>query len=155
MKYKIDWVYSLVIIVSLFLCLSLGIYTKAHAGIFDWFRHEEKIQIEQPKTLDSEIDRLSIKYDVSSTTVRAIIKCESQMYGGAINQNKTPSGEVWSTDYGYLQINDYFHEDEMVKLGLDIHNEWDSLEYGFMLLKSQGLKPWSASKTCFSKQLGV
>jgi hypothetical protein len=103
------------------------------------------------KTFDSEIDRLSIKYNVSSTTAKAIIKCESTMYGKAINENIDSSGSVWSRDFGYFQVNDYYHESTMARLGLDIHDQWDSLEYGFMLLKEQGTKPWKASLPCWSK----
>jgi len=100
------------------------------------------------KTLDSEIDRLSVKYDVASSTARAIIKCESQMYGSAINYNRLPDGTIWSEDRFYFQINDYFHKDTMTKLGLDYYNQWDSLEYGFILLSTQGVGPWYASKGC-------
>jgi hypothetical protein len=108
-------------------------------------------QVEPIKTLDSEINRLSIKYNVSSTTAKAIITCESSMYPKAINENVDENGIVWSKDYGWFQVNDYFHEATMTKLGLDIHDQWDSLEYGFMLLKSQGVKPWKASSKCWSK----
>ena len=113
----------------------------------------EIIYVETEKTLDSEIDRLSIKYGVSSSVVRAVIKCESSMYGGAVNKNRDKNGEVWSVDYGPLQVNDYYHEKTMLKLGLDIHNQFDSLEYGIMMMKSQGLQPWSASKKCWSSKI--
>lgn len=106
------------------------------------------------KTLDSEIDRLATNYGLSSSTVRAVIDCEGKMYGGAIHNNiDKETGLVWSKDYGLLQINDYFHEEKMLKLGLDIHNQFDSLEYGFILMKSEGLKPWSASKSCWGKKI--
>lgn len=108
-------------------------------------------QVESVKTLDSEINRLSIKYNVSSSTAKAIISCESSMYAKAINENVDKDGIVWSRDYGWWQVNDYYHEDTMTKLGLDIYDQWDSLEYGFILLKSQGTKPWKASLQCWSK----
>jgi len=103
------------------------------------------------KTLEGEIDRLSIKYNVASSTSRAIITCESQMYGSAINYNRLPDGTVWSEDRFYFQINDYYHKDTMTRLGLDYYNEWDSLEYGFILLSTQGRSPWNASSGCWSK----
>lgn len=101
------------------------------------------------RTLDSEIDRLSKKYEVSSSTVREIIKCEGRLYENAINENINKKGEVWSRDWGNFQINDYYHEKIMKDMNMDIHNRWDSLEYGFMLMKKEGLKPWSASKSCW------
>lgn len=111
---------------------------------------EEIVEVVK-KTLTSEIDRLSIKYNVSSSTVRAVAKCESQMYGDVVNHNRNADGTIWSTDKGYLQINNYYHEARMNQLGLDWNNEWDSLEYGFMLMAEQGLTPWNASRKCWSK----
>ena len=110
-------------------------------------------EIEVEKTLDSEIDRLAIKYDVSSSTVRAIAKCESSLYGDVVNYNRRADGTIWSIDKGYLQINNYYHEARMNHLGLDWDNEWDSLEYGFMLMAEQGLQPWSASRNCWKNKI--
>ena len=104
------------------------------------------------RTLDGEIDRLSIKYNVASSTARAIIYCESRMYGSAVNVNYS-NGVAWSIDSGPFQINDYYHKDTMTRLGLDYYNQWDSLEYGFILLKDQGLSPWKASKGCWSSRI--
>ncbi len=101
------------------------------------------------KTLQIEIDRLSVKYDIASSTVNRIIQCESKMYGGAENHNLDKNGKTWSIDKGWLQINSYFHTLPMSKLGLDINDKWDSLEYGFMLMDKQGFQPWSASKKCW------
>jgi hypothetical protein len=122
---------------------------------YSFTKTEEFIIASEPeiKTLDSEIDRLSIKYNVSSSTVRAVIKCESSMYGSAINYNRNADGSIWSTDYGWLQVNDYYHGSDMQKLGLEITNEWDSLEYGFMLMQNKGLAPWSASKHCWINKI--
>jgi hypothetical protein len=99
------------------------------------------------KTLDTEIDRLSIKYSVASSTVRAIARCESAMYGNAINHNK--NGTI---DKGYLQINS-IHYGRMTELGLSSESEWNLLEFGFMLMAEQGLQPWSASKHCWSSKI--
>jgi len=121
-----------------------------------WFPKKEipqAVEVVVEKTLNSEIDRLSIKYNVASSTVRAVAKCESSMYGSATNKNRLPDGSVWSTDYGPLQINDYFHKDTMAKMGLDIYDSFESLEYGVMLMSKQGLGPWKASKTCWISKI--
>jgi hypothetical protein len=133
--------------------VSLSIYKTVYGAWYDWIlggTREVEITLEEPKTLDSEVDRLSIKYGVASSTVRSIIYCESRMYGSVVNVNYE-NGIPWSEDRGYMQINDYYHKDTMTKLGLDYYNEFDSLEYGFILLQSQGLTPWNASKGCWSK----
>lgn len=152
--YKIDWLYVLTIISCVLLAFS--VYQTAEASILKWFVGGEKVievVFEQPapKTLESEIDRLSIKYNVSSSTVRAVAKCESSLYGQAVNYNRLPDGTVWSIDKGYLQINNYYHEARMNKLGWDWNNEFDSLEYGIMLMSESGLQPWSASSKCWSQ----
>lgn len=155
MNYKQKIAYAVCIVIVMLLFLGLN-YQLANAGVWNWLTGGSKtVVIEMPveKTLDSEIDRLSIKYEISSSTVRAVAECESQKYGGAVNQNRTASGEVWSTDRGYLQINDYYHKANMEALGLDIMNEWDSLEYGFMLMKEQGLTPWRASRSCWISKI--
>lgn len=108
---------------------------------------------DKTRTLDSEITRLAKQYSVNEKKVRRVIACESQMYGSAVNHNLDSSGKVWSSDYGPMQINDYFHEDTMRKLGLDIHNQWDSLEYGFILISKGGYKYWKASSGCWSGNL--
>lgn len=109
---------------------------------------EDKIRFY--KTIDSEITRLTKEYKVDEKLVRAIIKCESQNNSKAINPNIT-DGKIWSIDWGSMQINSYFHFTSMEKLGLDYYNEYDSLEYGIMLLSTDGTRHWQASKTCWSK----
>lgn len=71
------------------------------------------------------------------------------MYEGATNENKRKDGTIWSIDSHDFQINNFYHEDAMTKLGLDYNDRWDALEYGFMLLKEQGTTPWKASKSCW------
>lgn len=145
MKFRLlAYVVYLAILLSL---LTIGSVSKTIEVSFI----EEAQAQEVEKTIDSEIDRLSIKYGVASSTARAIITCESQMYGSAVNYNRLKDGSIWSEDRGPFQINDYFHKDTMTKLGLDYYNQYDSLEYGFILLSSQGVGPWKASRACWIK----
>jgi len=105
--------------------------------------------IENHNKLLKEIKRLSDKYKISSSTVYEIIKCEGRLEEEAVNKNYNKKGDVWSIDKWDLQINDFFHKDEMKKLGLDYNNRWDALEYGFILMTKEGLKPWKASSSCW------
>lgn len=132
--------------------ISFSVYQTVEARWYDWAlggTRSFEVVLEPERTLDSEMDRLAIKYDVASSTARAIIKCESQMYGSAVNINRLPDGTPWSEDRFHWQINDYYHKDTMARLGLDYYNEWDSLEYGFILLSTQGTSPWGASRGCW------
>lgn len=105
------------------------------------------------KTFDTEIARLAEKYGQDESLARGIIKCESQQYNDMNNKNYL-KGVLWSTDWGYWQINDYYHEETAMKLGFDIQNEWDNLEFGFILLSEQGTRPWKASQACWLSKEG-
>lgn len=74
----------------------------------------------------------------------AIIKCESSFNGKAYNKE--------TKDYGYWQINDYWHRERARKLGFDIENQKDNLLYGFELFfENNGLRYWNPSKHCWAK----
>ncbi len=138
--------------IGIVIAVFLGLYLPANT--YKVWREDDVIKTSEnkeiaEKTLESEVERLSLKYGFSTSSVMAVIKCESQMYGGAENKNIDKDGNVWSIDKGFLQINSYYHTDTMKSLGLDINNKWDSLEYGFMLMKEQGLSPWKASRSCW------
>jgi hypothetical protein len=81
---------------------------------------------------------------VSDQQVYKIIECEGTIYGTA---HKNKNGSV---DYGQLQINS-IHQKEMEQLGLNIATQTDDLIFGFILMKREGLRPWSASEYCWSK----
>ena len=103
------------------------------------------------KNFDSEIHRLAVKYKQNEPLARKIIECEGIAYKAkGNNKNVGKNGVVWSTDIGWWQINDYYHKESAYKLGFDINNEWDNLEYGFIVLSEQGTKPWLASKYCWN-----
>lgn len=115
---------------------------------------EAPLQKLEVRTFDTEVHRLSVKYKVNELLARAIIACEGKHYKTkGNNKNYTKAGVHWSTDVGHWQINDYFHKKTATKLDLDIYDEWDNLEYGFILLKAQGTKPWEASKYCWKPKL--
>jgi len=93
---------------------------------------------------------------VLDPVVQAIIKCESTNNPNAIGKNiSKETGEVWSRDYGLMQVNDYYHEEEMNRMGLDIRDPKDSLEYGLYLYRRDGTKHWKSSAYCWSKILAV
>lgn len=107
-----------------------------------------------PRTIDGEITRLAAVYGVDERLAREIIRCESEMYPGAVNENKRKDGTVWSRDWYDWQINDHFHMKDMTKMGFDFHDRFDSLEYGFILLSRDGTRHWNASRHCWSAGSG-
>ena len=101
------------------------------------------------ETLSDEIDGLARIYNVNATVAKAIISCESQNNPNATRKNYNKEGRLWSEDHSYWQINDYYHQSTMEKMGLDILNPLDNLKYGMYLLKTQGTTPWKASIKCW------
>lgn len=112
-------------------------------------------QVPEIKTFNSEMHRLAIKYNQSEPLAREIIRCEGLSYKIKGNNQNYSNGINWSEDVGWWQINNYYHKAPALKIGYDIYDEWDNLEYGFILLKSQGTVPWSASQYCWGHMLGV
>jgi hypothetical protein len=100
----------------------------------------------------SQQERLNVfaeKYGVNVMLAKNIIFCESKFHQNAINENKTKEGEVWSRDWGYWQINDYYWKEDLKEKGWDITVPEQNLEAGFYLLKTYGTKLWKASQHCW------
>lgn len=103
-------------------------------------------------TFDTLVSHLSKKYGQDEAIARKIIECESQYKKGNTHENLRDDGTVWSVDWGYWQINDYWNLKEATRQGYDIRYNWqDNLEFGFKMLKAQGTSPWNASKYCWGK----
>lgn len=106
---------------------------------------------------DKHITAMAEKYGQSEWLAREIMRCEGIAYalrndipwGEVTNVNYNASGTPWSVDIGPWQINDYYHQATMMEMEMNIHDVYDNIEYGFMLLASQGTQPWSASQYCW------
>ncbi len=130
-----------ILIVSFALCSLLVLPQSINA---------DPLQI-KPITVNEIVIKYSKEYGLSAKTMLAVIKCESHAYPKAINENLNKQGKVWSRDYGPFQLNDYYHKIPAQKMGLSIYDIENNIHYGAYLMKTQGLKPWSASKKCWSK----
>lgn len=60
-------------------------------------------------------------------------------------------GKINRHDIGMCQINSDYHEEAAKKMGMDIYTEQGNIEYANYLYKHEGLKPWSWSRSCWSK----
>lgn len=74
-----------------------------------------------------------------------VARCESGFLQHAYN----PTNE--SHDGGIFQISQKYHGDRMQALGLDPYDVQDNIQYARTLYDESGLRPWSASKHCWSK----
>lgn len=107
--------------------------------------------MDTPEEVYKKIDELAPLYGLSSQLVKRIIYCESRGNVNAQLKNRRADGSVWSTDRGPFQVNDYYHKDRMIALGLDIDVPEDNIEYGLTLMREQGTQPWNWSKHCWDK----
>lgn len=136
--------YFILILLCLLLCLSVKVNV---AEAFWLFGGERVVEVKnEPKTIESEIDRLSALYGVDKEKATKIIICESNKKPDAIRVNTT--GTI---DYSYWQINDFYWSKQMADIGWDITNPEDNLEAGFYLLSKYGDSLWGWSKYCWGK----
>lgn len=103
-------------------------------------------------TRQDKIYKIATAYGVDPELAIAIIDCEGERYKESGNhKNLDKNGNVWSTDIGWFQINNYYNEEPARRLGIDIYTETGNLVYGIWMLKTQGTKPWIASRSCWKK----
>lgn len=74
--------------------------------------------------------------------------CESHLRPHAVGTE----AKVGS-DHSYWQINSYYHEKSARAEGYDIYDPEENLEYGFILLKEQGVQPWVHSSRCWKQYM--
>lgn len=60
-------------------------------------------------------------------------------------------GEINRSDVGVMQINEYYHEDEATKMGMNIHTIQGNVEFARYLYETQGTAPWNSSSGCWAK----
>lgn len=61
-------------------------------------------------------------------------------------------GEINYRDVGVMQINEYYHLTQSVKLGYDIYTLDGNLTYAKFLYNKKGTAPWSSSALCWDKE---
>ncbi len=81
-----------------------------------------------------------------------IARCEST-FRHELPDGSVLRGKVDPADTGVMQINTRYHGETAEKLGLDLMNLEDNLEYARNLYERQGTQPWSASAPCWSKTI--
>jgi hypothetical protein len=64
-------------------------------------------------------------------------------------------GVVNPADVGVMQINEKYHLETSIKLGIDIHTLEGNMAYGRYLYETQGTRPWEYSSHCWNKSREV
>lgn len=76
--------------------------------------------------------------------------CESR-FSQFNTDGSVTRGVVNPADVGVMQINEKYHLETSIKLGLDIHTLEGNLAYGKFLYETQGTRPWEYSSHCWNK----
>jgi hypothetical protein len=74
-----------------------------------------------------------------------VASCESSFLPDAYNPKNG------SHDGGVFQISEKYHGERLKELGLNPYDVRDNLAYARLLYEESGLKPWAASKRCWSR----
>jgi hypothetical protein len=109
---------------------------------------EETVKIEKqnPKTVEDIVN----EYFKDTPALSKVAFCESR-YKQFDENGNILRGVQNSSDVGVMQINEYYHSTESIKLGMDIHTLEGNLAYAKHLYETQGLQPWSSSSKCWNK----
>ena len=81
-----------------------------------------------------------------------VARCEST-FRHTLSDGSVLRGKVDNRDTGVMQINTYYHGETADRMGLDLEDIYDNMEYARDLYERQGVQPWSASKPCWGRTL--
>lgn len=138
--------YLILLFLLLLALLILLLYPFA-AGTETYYAHAEVVPVikEIPLTTEQEIR----KEFSDIPEMIEVARCESK-YRQFGTDRKSLKGTVNPDDIGALQINQRYHRKDAESEGIDIDTLEGNLKFGRELYESQGLKPWIASKSCWS-----
>lgn len=83
-----------------------------------------------------------------------IAKCESEFKHTGDN-GEIIKGRVNRGDLGVMQINKYYHEDDALKLGLDLKTLQGNMTFARKLYEKYGTSPWQSSSECWKKYVSI
>lgn len=108
------------------------------AVLFALLANFSNVPVAYAQIIPPVVAKYAAEYDQDPYTALDIMYCESGF-------KNVPSP---TNDIGPMQIN-LIHAQEASKMGLDLDNYEDNIQYGFYLMSQQGLKPWSSSENCW------
>lgn len=107
---------------------------------------QSQTAIEQPVTLAKYVQ----EYFAETPILAKIAFCESTLRQ-VDKSGKVLRGKVNPDDVGLMQINESYHGEKAVSMGLDLETIEGNLAYAKYLYDNQGTAPWSASAKCWNK----
>jgi hypothetical protein len=110
----------------------------------------ESSELEKPKTTREIVEA----YFSDAPIMVDVAYCESRFTqfnaDGSVHR-----GVINPADVGVMQINEKYHLDTAIKLGINVHTLEGNLEYARYLYETQGTAPWEYSSHCWNKKREV
>lgn len=131
----------------------LGVLLGASLALFflpEKISYQPVVQEPEPKKELSveEMVREAFKDD---PVMIAIARCESKFRQWG-SDGEALRGEINSHDRGIFQINEIYHLNPALKVGIDILTAQGNIEYAKILYEQSGTQPWDWSKSCWGGQ---
>lgn len=111
---------------------------------------EVKSEDYMPIADSKNVERFVKDYFADIPILAEIAKCESRFRHYNSNGNVL-RGNRDRRDTGVMQINLYYHSKTLDKLGLNVHDVDDNVQYARYLYEKHGVKPWMSSSKCWAK----
>lgn len=115
--------------------------------------HERVAEYETPsvKEVPGSVEAKVRVYFKDTPILVEVARCESQFIHINPNTGLVNRGIVNPKDVGVMQINEYYHNAEATRMGLNLSDFDDNLAYAKYLYEHEGTRPWNASRACWQK----
>ncbi len=107
---------------------------------------DEKTQI----LTTASVKKIVSEYFADVPVMANVAFCESS-YKQFNEDGTVMRGWMTPEDVGVMQINEGYHGERAKKAGIDLHTIEGNMKFARLLYNESGTKPWSASKSCWSK----
>jgi len=111
---------------------------------------EVKVADYEPLTDSKNVQKYVVDYFADTPILADIAGCESH-YRQFDKSGNPLRGVQNRLDVGVMQINEFYHSEEALKLGIDIYSLDGNVAYARHLYKKSGAKPWMSSSPCWAK----
>ncbi len=103
----------------------------------------------------AETESIVRAYFEDTPILAEIARCESEFRQHDGKTGEVLRGKVDNGDIGVMQINKRYHEEDAVKLGIDIYTLQGNLDFAKILYGKYGSKPWKASSPCWIPRIDM
>ena len=129
---------------------SLGIALTITALLSGSFESNNPRIILQPFTQAQTVEEYVRDYFADIPVMAAVAKCESRFRQYDKNGNVLRGEKVYE-DVGVMQVNETYHKEASIDIGLDLSTIQGNVAYARYLYEKEGTKPWNSSRVCWGK----